>query len=305
MSVHEIRYLNREDIDIGKWDSCIDQSLNKMIYAYSYYLDNMATHWAALILGDYQAVMPLTWNRKWGINYLYQPAFTQQLGIFSPDEIKPSLIERFLAELSFHFRFGEIFLNYKNALPLFREHTNFIIYLNFSYSDLYSKYKKDAVRNLKRAGKFHLRYIEYKNLGQALDEYRKVYGKKIPQLKNTDYENFRKLCGIAEKKGEIISRAVLGPEANMLSIAILLQKNNRLYLIQSTTLVKGRKVEANYFLIDRLIREFSGKEMVLDFEGSDIPGIAHFYRNFGGLNQPYFFYRFNRLPLWIKWMKPS
>jgi hypothetical protein len=43
--------------------------------------------------------------------------------------------------------------------------------------------------------------------------------------------------------------------------------------------------------------------MILDFEGSDHPGIAHFYANFGGIDQPYFFYRRNRLPWPIRWLK--
>ncbi len=42
-----------------------------------------AGQWDALVLDDYQAVMPLTWRSKFGIRYLYQPAFTQQTGIFS------------------------------------------------------------------------------------------------------------------------------------------------------------------------------------------------------------------------------
>ena len=32
--------------------------------------------WDALVLDDYAAVMPLTWRRKYGTRYLYQPAFT-------------------------------------------------------------------------------------------------------------------------------------------------------------------------------------------------------------------------------------
>lgn len=305
MSDTDIRYLKREEIDVQKWDRCIDDSPNRMIYGYSYYLDQMAKHWEALVMADYSVVMPLIWNKKFGIKYLYQPAFTQQLGIFSPDEINSSVVDRFLTVIVNHFRFGEIFFNYGNPHPSFRKHTNYIIGLNTFYEELYSTYKRDAVKNLKRAEKFQLKYSEYANLEMALDMYRKEYGTRMPQLKSADYNNFKKLCSLAREKGEIIIKAVLDDKNNLLAVAILLQKNNRLFLIQSTTLASGRKIEANYFLLDRLIQEYAGRDMVLDFEGSDIPGIAHFYSNFGGLDQPYFFYRFNRLPFWIKWMKPG
>ena len=79
MPVHYITY---QQIDKSKWDNCIDTAANGLVYGYSFYLDAMAKHWDALVLDDYEAVMPLTWRKKFGIRYLYQPAFTQQLGIF-------------------------------------------------------------------------------------------------------------------------------------------------------------------------------------------------------------------------------
>ena len=84
-----IRYLERHEIDTIKWDQCIRHAANGLIYSYSVYLDTMAKQWSALVLNDYEAVMPLTWNRKFGFNYLYQPAFTSQLGIFFLQNMQP------------------------------------------------------------------------------------------------------------------------------------------------------------------------------------------------------------------------
>ncbi|MBC7828388.1 MAG: hypothetical protein H7122_11630 [Chitinophagaceae bacterium] len=303
MPAHSIRYLKREQVDVAKWDMCIDKSPNGFIYGYSYYLDSMSKDWHALVLGDYEAIMPLTWNKKWGIRYLFQPAFIQQLGIFSPVDISQSLIDDFLSELFIHFRFGEITLNYKNEYPRFQMRSNFIIFLHASYDELYSKYRGDAIRNLNRTQKFDINYAGDIDLRVALEAYRREYHKKIAGFKDSDYDHFETLCSMAQKNGEVLVRAVVGPEKNVLAVAVLLQKKKRLCLIQSTTFTEGRKVEANYFLIDRIINEFSGRDMLLDFEGSDIPGIAHFYKNFGSIDQPYFFFRFNHLPLSIRWMK--
>jgi len=43
----------------------------------------MADQWDALVLNDYEAVMPLTWNKKYGIHYLFQPFFCASLGVFA------------------------------------------------------------------------------------------------------------------------------------------------------------------------------------------------------------------------------
>jgi len=72
----QIKHLQQKEIDKIKWDACISNAANGLIYGYSFYLDTMARHWDALVLNDYEAVMPLTWNKKYGFYYLYQPAFT-------------------------------------------------------------------------------------------------------------------------------------------------------------------------------------------------------------------------------------
>ena len=77
-----VSYFKNEDIDKAKWDHCIDTAPNGLIYSYSFYLDTMAKHWDALIMNDYEAVMPLTWNKKYGVYYLYQPFLCASLGLF-------------------------------------------------------------------------------------------------------------------------------------------------------------------------------------------------------------------------------
>ena len=79
---NNIQYLQHHEINKTKWDESISNASNGLIYGYSYYLDNMSNRWDALVMGEYEAVMPLTWNKKYGIAYLYQPFFTACLGVF-------------------------------------------------------------------------------------------------------------------------------------------------------------------------------------------------------------------------------
>src|ERR1044071_9207251 len=90
-----IQYLTYKEIDKVKWDACIDNADNGLIYAYSFYLDHLALHWDALVFNDYEIVMPLTWNKKYGIYYLYQPFLTAQLGVFGKN-ISEEIFSKFL-----------------------------------------------------------------------------------------------------------------------------------------------------------------------------------------------------------------
>ena len=61
----------------------------------------MAKHWDALVLGDYEAVMPLTWNKKWNISYLYQPPFTASLASFGK-LLTEEIVRAFIAAIPVH-----------------------------------------------------------------------------------------------------------------------------------------------------------------------------------------------------------
>jgi hypothetical protein len=62
-------------------------------------------------------------------------------------------------------------------------------------------------------------------------------------------------------------------------------------------------MQANYFLYDNIFKEFGEANIIFDFEGSDIPGIAFFYKKWATENQQYPFIKWNLLPAPIKLIK--
>ena len=109
-----IRFLTSQEINKDKWDLCINASINGLVYAQSWYLDMVAGEWDALVDDNYESVFPLVSGKKWGINYLYQPPFTQQLGIFSGKVLSEELVSRFIAAIPSKFKFAEFNLNTYN-----------------------------------------------------------------------------------------------------------------------------------------------------------------------------------------------
>ncbi len=305
MSVYyeNIKYIKRTELNIAKYDNCIDNSPNGLLYAYAFYLDKMAEKWDVLVLNDYDAVMPLVWNSKWGIKYLYQPPFTQQLGVFSFLPITHDLLYAFFQQLTQYFTFAEIFINYQNNVEGSVAKRNYILRLDEDYALIAQRYKPDLVKNLKRSSQFNPEYKETKDISLILKLYRDHYGKQLPHIKQKSYKQFEKLCLIALGKGTLIARKVTSQNGGILACAILIMAKNRMHLLQSVNTQDGRRQGANHFLIDALIKEFSGRDLILDFEGSEIPGIAYFYRNFGSVNEPYFYFRLNKLPWPLKLFK--
>lgn len=297
-----IQYLERNNTDTAKWDDCIRSADNELIYGYSWYLDRMAENWSALVINNYDAVMPLTWKRKYGIRYLYQPPFCQQLGIFGKRAVYGKMIPDLLSAARKRFPFAEIFLNHDNNHPDTILKNNFILALNKSYDRLHENFKHDLKYNISRAAKEALHYTSSADYTAVISRYRKEYGQRFPHVKNDDYKKLHHVCRYLDSEENLIVREVRKEEAS-LAASLLLKMNKRLYLIVSVTTAKGRQLRANHFLISEIIKEFSNRDLILDFEGSDLPGVAHFYKDFGCANQPYSFFRYNRLPFFIKWLK--
>lgn len=302
-----ITYRKHADIDKGRWDALIEKAGAKgLIYARSEMLDAMSPGWDALVSGDYEAVMPLTWRKKMGIRYLCQPAFCQQLGVFSDREVTAQMVEAFLVKASVHFRLAEIFLNFSNRVEQAAQTaTNFILPLERGYNPTREHYKNDLLKNLARAAKYEMAYLPTENVSLAIDHFETLYGRQMG-LRKTDYAQLKLLCENWVKQGRCLVRQVhfagRGKD-ELLAIGLFLKDGNRIYNIASSTLPNGRTFEANHFLFDQLIREFAGQNLVLDFEGSDLPGVARFYQKFGPINQPFYFWKSNRLPAVLKWWK--
>jgi hypothetical protein len=263
----------------------------------------MAKNWDALVLNDYEAVLPLTWNKKYGIRYLYQPPFIQQLGIFSKEAITESLVNAFIDLIKTKFQFAEIFLNIADPRSFTKPCANFILALDKPYKNTEANYKATFIKSLKHAKKSMPLYLSTQNYMEAIDAHIKEYAKRTTHVKERDYKAFATACELASAKNMLVVRKAISPDNELLAITLLLKDTNRLYNIMSVVPKRARSREANYFLYDEIIKEFSQQVNFLDFEGSDISGIAEFYKKFGAVDQPYYFLRFNHLPWPFKYLK--
>lgn len=304
----EIKYIPYYEIDKTKWDHCILNAANSLIYAQSFYLDNCTDHnWDALVLEDYEVVMPITHRKKYGIHYLYQPYFLQQAGIFSIKKIDEGLINLFLSELENRFQFAEINLNYANSLSSNKkikciERNNFILPLNNSYKNISSKYNSNFVRNIKQASKHAFVYEKIEAVDELVDLYKKLYGARFEAVKKSDYDALKINCKTLLANNNLILRKA-SINGKIHAAIILLKDAKRLYNIAPSVTEEGRKLSANHFLYNKIIKEFAEHDLILDFEGSDIKGVANFYESMNPINEKYFAIKYNNLPKLVKLFK--
>lgn len=297
-----VEILPSNKIDISKWDNCIHNSSNALVYATSSYLNYLTDNWHGIVVNDYDCVMPIPWRRKFGTRYTYDVPFMQQLGWFNAKSMND---DADLIQILFSFcKYGDYAFNYNNNILINNvfASTNYIVNLSESYEALIKRYNTDLTNNLKKAYKQELIYSNG-DYNTAIDLYKDLYHQKTPQVLNSDFENFKKLCAHLWQSNNVIVRNVVNPKNELLATTLLLKDERRLYNLMNSTTQQGRKTEANHFLFDSIFKEFSQTNLVFDFEGSDIPGIKNFYEKFGAINQPYYKLHFNHLPFPLNILK--
>lgn len=303
-----LKYLLHSEIDKVKWNHCINKSNNALLYAEAEYLDALAVNWDALVLNDYESVMPLCWKSKWGIKYLYQPTFVQQSGIFSTKPLSDKAIQEFINAAAMHFKFAEISLNYSNLVNnlncSFIIRNNFILSLEGGYEITYNNYKPYIRERLNRLKKFNMKYQVSDDTDGAIKLYQQTYGGRFKGISNQTFERFKNLCNQYQKKQRAFVREVREDSTQeLLAIVLLIKDEKRIYNLASTVTEKGKKLLANYFLYDKIFQEFSAQGLCFDFEGSDLPGVSYFYEKFADNNQSYPFVKWNNLPWPLKIFK--
>jgi hypothetical protein len=304
-SPQHIQYVTNDQIDRLRWDQCIDTVSNGLVYGYSWYLDHMATHWDALVLGDYVAVMPLTWNKKYSIRYLYQPFCTALLGVFG-NGVDASILQQFLEHIPAGFRFWDIYLNHGNLFTVngfsLYERANYVLTLAEPYEKLQAEYRENIRRNIKKAVKAGILAKKEVPIDDVIG-LAKLKLNKSTHTTDEDFVRFKKLYDFLHAKGAAITYGMYSPAGELLSSCVFFFSHNRAYYILVGNHPYGKTSGSSHALIDAFIRDHAGQPLLLDFEGSDIPSLAFFYSGFGSQLEKYPGIRLNRLPWLLRWLK--
>jgi hypothetical protein len=304
----DIRYLERNEIDINKWDRCISNAPNGLIYARSFYLDSMAENWSALVTGDYLYVMPLTWNKKFGIKYLYQPYFTKSLGVFG-NSIESFEISTFLNAIPDKFRYWDIDLNESNFVSIenkkLRQYTrtNYFLSLQNDYEHISLLYKRLANRMKKKAIENNLQIVRGEDPALIVQLYRQNYANRHRNISDSIYEKLVRCSGIAFKGNLSETYMAKSISGETLAYYMILQDEHFVYSLLGGSTGAGKKLGAFYLLTDAIIRDHAGTKKIFRFEGSDIPGISFFDTLFGPQKISYQHLVMNRLPFLIRSFK--
>lgn len=298
-------------LDWSAWDACVAASPQRVMYGYSWYLNTVLPapdwKWVGIVqtdvAGNYLAVMPVPLRRKTvaGLTYewvVHQPLFCQFLGVFSPD---PLLNPNPFFELMIkQFRYGSLICTQHRMASQHGVHSivpqsTQMLNLSTSYSRIYQGYTYDRKVNLRRAQAKEWTVMNSTDPEPLVELFRANHAGTIPGgVKDWAYAIFRKLVAELSSRGFLTLRYAL-QQGQVEAGALFVQEGNRIIYLFNAASKLGRQGNARTLLIDQLIQEKAGQQLIVDFESPEKPGIRNFYQSFGAVPTTYWAMRWNRL----------
>jgi hypothetical protein len=318
LAVSVIHFLRYAQLDLAAWDACVAAADQPVPYAQTAWLRATAGRWDALVeraegTGQYLSVLPLPVKRRpWG-REVYQPAFTQQLGLLTTAASQHRELEQYLALTTGRYSRLYTQLNTSNPVPAafpglaVTSRQTYCLPLTADYETLHQGYSADYRRRLRLNQQLEqpLRVSESASVAELLGLFRQYKRGAVAGLKARHYRQLQTLTANLQQLGQVQILAVREPQTGELLAGALFVRTPRvlIYLFAAAS-PAGKKAAAPVLLLDHVIRQYAASPgLVLDFEGGMIPSIARFFANFGARPVPYAALTFTRQPWYLSWKR--
>lgn len=297
----KIKLLHNSKIDLDRWDRVVQQATNTRVYAESWYLDRVAPDWQGLVYGNYEYVMPVAVGVKFWVRYAYQPVYAQQHGIFPP--ATPAITADFIQKLKKEFRYFNISLNAYNVSVAewveVEKRKNHILSLKPDIETLNQQYSAHTQRYLRKANR------ECEVLPNITSEaYLKLKSENAHDRFRAEHLHMIKLIvSRCLSNGSGIIYGAYSKRNELFAAAFFLKEQKRFTYLNPVSTPDGKTARAMYAIVNRFIVDHAGTNSLLDFEGSNIEGIARFFEGFGAQPETYQHIKYNNLPWLLKLIK--
>ncbi|TDE10323.1 GNAT family N-acetyltransferase [Dyadobacter psychrotolerans] len=307
--------LTRSEIDDRLWDECIDRSRERVIYGFSWYLDQVCEDWNALIwpsASDFKILMPVPLKKRYFLKVVQQPFFCQYLGLFSSTEITPEQAFAFLSALSSNFPFISSYSfnpkNYAAVISLlskrkeleYEVHETVWLLLKNNFLEIQKQYSIDKKRNLKRSLGWKWTISKSRDIEPLIELF--VSNNTATIEGGVSPKSYMLLKCLFEKLTEknCAELAYVSKDGVTHAGALFINDGSTTIYLFNSSDEMGRKGNARTFLLNRYFESHSGSDILFDFESPQVMSIASFYKSFGGESAAFIHISKNGLPFPLK-----
>jgi hypothetical protein len=286
-----MRIVERQDIDIKRWDALVFSQSKTTVFSSSFYLDAVAENWCVYVDESYSRGIALPYVIRLGNRNLYNPIFFRYVEWLGEPLESFEELDKLLKTIfkSSHLCLRENLFNSKQAVYVFQE-VNTI--------ELHSQ----AKRALKKYQKHRFQIQKISDIDILLNMVVHVLEEKVDAFSSSNVARLKQLLVNLKSENKLIIYGVF-LENKLLGGLFLMETKNRVIYLKGGVEAFGKQNGAMYQLMFEAITDALSKNKVFDFGGSRVEGVRKFNLNFGGIDQTYYPYLWDNSPFFHKVVK--
>jgi hypothetical protein len=289
-----VRFVKSQNIVESKWDKLIGSYKAENVFSYSWYLNAVSESWGAIVVGDYESVLPVTYTTKVGVKQNVQAAFTREFQVLGNQSID---LKSLLPALESQFKN----IQFRTAHKITETDSERVHQFLDLTTDFKNEYSTNAKRLIKKSDKNYA-YKIVDCVDELIELVNETVAHKIAEFTPKNIEKLKRLMIIAKKNNSGDTIAVFD-ENKIVAAGFFLKDKSRITYLKGASLENAKKNGAMYGLLNFAFENYLSSFSTFDFGGSDVTSVAQFYKKFGALDRTYYEITINNLPFWFKGLK--
>ncbi len=281
--------IERNKIDVDRWDHLVLSSSNHTLFSLSTYLDSVAENWAILVNNNYTQGIALPYTIRFGVKTLYTPFFMRYIEVLG-GEIDN--LENYLKS------------NFESSKFKIRTQLSLDNYNIFTFQEVrVLKINQQVKRMLVKSSKSDFEIKEVKDdFDEVLKMIEKELSSKVEVFQSDSKKCIERLVENLKSKSLIKTYGFYQSNDLVGGMIFILAQNRTIYL-KGAAIESARSQGLMYACMNNEIEKTLQEGKIFDFGGSSIAGVKRFNMNFGSDHIEYFEYEWNHAPWWWRLLK--
>ena len=285
-----MNFIEREHIDIEKWDRLVSTTKGSSVFSMSFYLDAVAENWCILVNEDYTRGMAIPYVVRLKMRCCYTPIFVRYLEWFGPSVDD----HRFMAMLKAQFLQGQLNTKQKVRAKKLKRKV-FQVIPPISESDANSQTK----RMLNKFGKSSLELTWGDDLSMIMHHIRRELPQKVHSLNKASLDRLGVLVSVLQEK-KMLQMLTVREKGRGVGGIFVVEFNGSLLYLKGAMNKDTKDMGGMYAAMQEAIDLSQSKQLLFDFGGSNAEGVKRFNTNLGGQDSKYYAISWDNLPTWFQ-----
>ncbi len=316
-SSYKTEVIERGQIEDAVWNDFIARSPQAAPYGCTWYLDVVWPGWKAIVVsekGQWLAAMPYKISKKYGIAYVFNPPFCQYVGIFFGQvekknatltfALKKRLVKAIVEALPTEMRVYNVKFAPEFDYPLPFHWAGFELSARYSYWLDNQQDRAGIFKNFEERTRTYINKAVKSGLAvQPIEDIEAIVG--LATERNNyqfDAPLLKKLWAALRQQQTGVALEVRDTDGQLHAGLIYVQFQNKIILLFTSLDTAFGQQGGMPLAIWRVIESAGQEVQVIDFEGSMLEPVEHFFRGFGTRPVPYLQIQKNTFPKPVRWL---